>query len=304
MSIFLGLESVQELPSAVLKKRLRRMALHGESSGIPDDLKHEIIEGIPPFERLLARLPLVGNLVHTLESAGLKSSPALFSLYILLASVVGFCAGYAITKSFIHAGVAVMLIALVVVLLLRQLKKRREEKFTGQLPDVLSILSRSLRAGHSINSAIELVGIEVADPAGELFRIAFEQQKLGVRIIDALTSMTQRIECLDLRFFITAVSINSEVGGNLSEVLDNLAETIRGRLKIQRQVRVITAQGRLSGYVLGVLPIVVFLGMIVMMPGYEEQLFREKLGRSMLIGAVLLQVIGFLVIRRIVNIRI
>jgi tight adherence protein B len=195
-------------------------------------------------------------------------------------------------------------VVLLVVVLLKQLKKRREDKFTEQLPDVMSMLSRSLRAGHAMNTAIELVGTEITDPAGELFRIAFEQQKLGLRIIDTLSNMTQRIESLDLRFFITAVSIQSDVGGNLAEVLDKLADIIRERLKIRRQVRVITAQGRMSGYVLSALPIIVFFAMNILNPGYEDPLFKDKIGQYMLISAVVLQIIGFLVIRKIINIRI
>jgi tight adherence protein B len=288
----------------VLKKRLRRMAMRGDDAAIPEELKSEIIREIPPFERLLAKLPLIGNIDRNLDQAGLKTTPTQFALYTLLSMVLGFCAGYVVMKSLLFACAVPIAVVLAVVVLLGQLKRRREEKFTEQMPDVLAMLSRSLRAGHSMNSAIELVGKEVADPAGELFKIAYEQQKLGLRILDTLANMTLRIESLDLRFFVTSISIHSEVGGNLAEVLDKLAETIRERLKIKRQVRVITAQGRLSGYVLGALPMVVFLGMTVLLPGYEEQLFKEKLGNYMLAGALSLQIIGFIVIRKIINIRI
>ncbi len=303
-SVFLGITTAQELPSTALKKRLRRMAMQSDDGAIPDELKSEIIREIPPFERLLARLPVLRNLDRNLDHAGLKITPTQFMLYTLLAMVVGFGLGYLFLKNLLYACVGPLIVIAAVAIMLDHLKKRRELKFTEQLPDVLAMLSRSLRAGHSMNSAIELVGNEVVDPAGELFKIAYEQQKLGLRIIDTLSNMTQRIESLDLRFFITSVSIHGDVGGNLAEVLDKLAETIRERLKIRRQVRVITAQGRLSGYVLGALPIIVFLGMNIMMPGYEELLFKEKLGNYMLIAAVILQIIGFLVIRKIINIRI
>lgn len=303
-SLFLGINAAQEAPSMMLKKRLRRMAMRGSDGVIPDELRSEIIREIPPFERLLTRFPLIGNLDRNLDHAGLKITPTLFTLYALLAVVLGFGAGYIVMRSPLYACVAAIVVMLFVAVMLGQLKKHRQEKFTEQMPDVLAMLSRSLRAGHSMNSAIELVGHEVTDPAGELFRIAYEQQKLGLRILDTLANMTQRIESLDLRFFITSVSIHGEVGGNLAEVLDKLAETIRERLKIKRQIRVITAQGRLSGYILGALPIVVFIGLTVLMPGYEEQLFKEKLGNYMLIAAVILQIIGFFVIRKIINIRI
>ncbi len=308
LSIFLGITTLLELPSTVLKKRLKAMTEPPDSHTVQDEEIDKIIVEISPFKQLLARFPLLmaleSKLERILDHSGVKISPARFTLYALLVMAVGFFAVYLLTDSLGYASAAMIVLMLALTVMVKQLEKQRLKKFTGQLPEVLSMISRSLRAGHSMTSAIELVGTEVADPAGELFRIAFEQQKLGVRTIDTLNNMAQRFESLDLRFFITAVSISNEVGGNLAEVLDKLAETIRERLKIRHKVSVITAQGRLSGYVLGILPLVAFLGMTVLMPGYEEQLFREKQGQQMLIGAVALQVIGFFVIRKIINIRI
>ncbi len=284
------------------------MARHHGCHAVPDEVKDYIITERTSFERFLEQLPLLmalgSRLERNLDLAGLNISAIRFILYALLVMVTGFCAGYLLTESLGYASAAMIVLMLALTIIVKQLEKRRLEKFTGQLPELLSMISRSLRAGHSMTSAIELVGTEIADPAGELLRIAFEQQKLGMRTIDTLNNMGERFESLDLRFFITSVSINSEVGGNLAEVLDKLAETIRERLNIRHKVSVITAQGRLSGYVLGVLPLVAFLGMTVLMPGYEDELFREKQGQQMLIGAVALQVIGFFVIRKIINIRI
>jgi tight adherence protein B len=308
LSIFLGITTVLALPSAVLKKRLKAMTEPPDSHTVQDEEIDKIIVEISPFKQLLARFPLLmaleSRLERILDHAGLTISATRFTLYALLVMAPGFCVAYLLTESLGYSCTAMIVLMLALTIIVKQLEKQRLKKFTGQLPEVLSMISRSLRAGHSMTSAIELVGTEVADPAGELFRIAFEQQKLGVRTIDTLNSMAHRFESLDLRFFITAVSINSEVGGNLAEVLDKLAETIRERLKIRHKVSVITAQGRLSGYVLGVLPLVAFLGMTVLMPGYEEELLREKQGQQMLIGAMGLQVIGFFVIRKIINIRI
>ena len=142
------------------------------------------------------------------------------------------------------------------------------------------------------------------EPSGGLFKTAFEHQKLGLPVADTLANMTLRMECLDLRFFVVVISINSEVGGNLAEILDKLAETIRERLKIRRQVQVYTAQGRMSGYLLAALPIVTFIVLNFMMPGYEDVLTKEKPGQYILAVAAVMQIIGFLVIRKIINIRI
>jgi len=308
LSASLGITTLLELPSTVLRKRLKAMAVHPDSHAVHNEEQDEKNSEKVTYKQFMAQFPLLmaleSRLERCLDHAGLIISPTRFFLYALLVMVPAFCAVYLLTKSFGYASAALIVLMLVLAVIMKQLEKRRLKKFTGQLPEVLSMISRSLRAGHSMTSAIELVGTEIADPAGELFRIAFEQQKLGVRTIDTLNNMAQRFESLDLRFFITAVSINSDVGGNLAEVLDKLAETIRERLKIRHKVSVITAQGRLSGYILGVLPLIAFFGMTVLMPGYEEELLREKQGQQMLIGAVALQVIGFFVIRKIINIRI
>lgn len=183
-------------------------------------------------------------------------------------------------------------------------KNEREEKFTELFPDALTMISRCLRSGHSFTSSIELVGTEVADPVGSLFKTAYDQQLLGLRINDTLNNLNNRIDSLDLRFFTTAVAINTEVGGNFAEILDKLAETIRDRIKVRRQLRVHTAQGRLTGYILAVLPIVVFFMMNIMIPGYQKTLLENSTGRLILIIAAVMQVTGFFVIRRIINIRI
>jgi tight adherence protein B len=230
---------------------------------------------------------------------------------VTAASLLAFCLVYLFGFKFVAfklvlflAVLAALIVPLVAMLILNYRKKRRQLAFTEQMPDVLMMISRSLRAGHSMNSAIELVGSEMAHPAGELFRMAFDQQKLGLRLLDTLSNMGNRMESLDLRFFITAVTIHSEVGGNLAEILDKLAETIRERIKIRRQIRVYTAQGRLSGYVLAVMPLVAFFMMNIMLPGYEQHLFTEKIGNIMLITAFSLQLVGFLIIRKIIDIRI
>jgi tight adherence protein B len=148
------------------------------------------------------------------------------------------------------------------------------------------------------------VGQEISEPVGGLFKTAYDQQFLGLRLIDALANMNERIDSLDLRFFTTAVGINTEVGGNLAEILDKLAETIRERVKVRRQVRVYTAQARMSGYILAFLPVIAFILFRFMLPGYEDELLNSTKGIYVLISAAVMQVIGFLVIRKIINIRI
>ena len=303
-AVSLGFTAAKESPSAELKRRLRRMARDKKLHPLPDDLRLEIIKETPPFEALISQIPFLRNIDKWLDQAGLKITPARFLLMTLAVSVAGYAMAFLLRRNHLLSLVVALVLLAVPFIVLGVLKRQREDKFTEQLPDVLTTISRSLRAGHSLNSSIELIGNEVPEPAGGLFKTAFEQQKLGLPVTDTLTNMTLRMESLDLRFFVVVVTINTEVGGNLSEILDKLAETIRERLKIRRQVKVYTAQGRMSGYLLAMLPIVTFLFFNFMMPGYEDVLTKEKPGQYFLMGAVVMQIIGFLFIRKIINIRI
>lgn len=303
-AIFFAITTARESSAIVLKRRLRRMASSSSDLNMPDDLRTEIIKETPPLDRLFSRFPALQNVERLLDHAGLKITLTNFLLYSFVATVAMFAIVYVLSrKYFLATGFSVVTIV-GIFLFLFYLKNKRLDKFTEQLPEALNMMSRSLRSGHSLTSAVELVGDEIAEPAKELFKTAYEQQKLGLRITDALINMVDRIDCVDLRFFTTAVSINSEVGGNLAEILDKLAETIRERLKIKRQVRVFTAQGRMSGYVLGALPIVTFLIFNMIMPGYEDVLIKEREGQYILGYAIVSQLMGFLIIRKIINIRI
>lgn len=294
----------RESAPAVLKRRLHRMAHESSAAGIPENLRVEILKQTPSLERLFVRIPLLRNLERLLDHAGLKTTLAHFLIITFAATFAGFAAAYAVTGKYLIAALGAVSILLAGFIYLCVMKASRMDKFTEQLPDALNMISRSLRAGHALTNAVELVGDESAEPAKELFKTAYEQQKLGLRISDCLTNMVNRIDCIDLRYFTTAVSINSEVGGNLSEILDKLAETIRERLKIKRQVRVYTAHGRLSGYVLGALPIMTFFLLQVMMPGYEDVLLKEKAGNYMLGTAIVAQLLGFIAIKKIITIRV
>lgn len=310
-TILMAVVTEKDTPSGILRRRLRRMASEKDNKAIPDELSSEILKETAPLERFLSGIPVLCNLERNLDHAGMKIKVTFFVYLIAAGTLLAFCLVYlagfkfmAFRIIFLLAVAAALLVPLATAVFISFKKKQRLLIFTEQMPDVLMMITRSLRAGHSMTSAVELVGTEMMNPVGELFKTAYDQQKLGLRLIDTLANMSNRIESLDLRFFITAVTIHSEIGGNLSEILEKLADTIRERIKIRRQIRVYTAQGRLSGYVLAIMPIVAFFMLNIMLPGYEKHLFTEKLGNIMLVTAIVLQFIGFLVIRKIIDIRI
>lgn len=306
LAVYLNIAAIKDSPKAELKRRLRQVAMgKGETLvSVPDDLRTEIIKETPPIERVLGRIKALQLLDAKLDKSGLKITLPNFLLIIAGLALVGFAVTIFLSGNLILGVLAAVALAAIPFFYLEFKKHQREERFTELFPDALSMISRSLRSGHSFTSAIQLVGTEVSDPVGSLFKTAYDQQLLGLRITDTLTNLNNRIDSLDLRFFTTAVTINSEVGGNFAEILDKLADTIRERIKIRRQLRVHTAQGRLTGYILAVMPIVVFFMMNVLIPGYQKTLLNNDLGRTILIVAAVMQIIGYLIIRRIINIRI
>lgn len=304
LAIYLGVAAVRNSPKYELKRRLRRLARDDGAQGMPEELRSEIIREIPPLDRILATLPLTRDLDRKLDHAGLQITASRFLMVTVAISAFGFVLALFVTKSFLMALPVAVALSLMPFAFLHFKIKERLDKFTELFPDALTMIARSLRAGHSFTSAIQLVGEEIQNPVGELFKTAYDQQLLGLRITETLSNLNERIESLDLRFFTTAIAINNDVGGNLSEILENLAKTIRERLKIRRQVRVYTAQGRMTGYVLGVLPVVTFFMFNILNPKYESILYKETQGRYVLALAVVLQLIGFLVIRKIIRIRI
>lgn len=306
LAIYLNISAVRDSPKAELKRRLRQVAT-GKGSytgGVSEDLRTEIIKETPPLERFMNRVPALRILDGKLDKSGLSITLPTFLLIIAGLALAGFIITFVFTRNLLMSIPAGIVLAIIPFFYIEFKKHQREEKFTELFPDALTMISRSLRSGHSFTSAIELVGNEVSDPVGGLFKTAYDQQLLGLRINDTLNNLNNRIESLDLRFFTTAVAINSEVGGNFAEILDKLADTIRERIKIRRQLRVHTAQGRLTGYILAVMPIVVFFLMNILIPGYQDTLLKNDTGRIILIAAAVSQVVGFLIIRRIINIRI
>ena len=183
-------------------------------------------------------------------------------------------------------------------------RKRRLNKFAAQLPEALELVARALRAGHSLAAGFHLVAQEMSDPIGEEFGRVFEEQNLGIPFEEALENLTERVPNLDLKFFVTAVVLQRQTGGDLAEILDKIGHLIRERFKIWGQVQALTGEGRLSGIVLLALPPLLFITVYRMNPDYIQLLFTDELGKKMLIAGIVSQLVGALVIRKIINIRV
>jgi len=183
-------------------------------------------------------------------------------------------------------------------------RRRRLRKFAKQLPDALELIARALRAGHSLAAGFNLVADEMSAPIGVEFQRCYEEQNLGIPLDDALRSLTDRVPNLDLKFFATAVILQRQTGGDLAEILDKIGELVRERFRIWGQVQALTGEGRLSGIVLLALPPVLFATVWYLNPEYVMVLFTDPMGKKMLAGGVVMQILGALVIRKIVNIKV
>jgi tight adherence protein B len=187
---------------------------------------------------------------------------------------------------------------------LAALRNRRLAKFEALLPDALDLLARAVRAGHAFTTGLDLIASELSEPLAGEFRTLHDQQNLGMPVADALHQLALRVPLADVRVFVTVMRVQRETGGNLAECLDNLSFVIRERFKLTRQVRVFTAEGRLSMYALTALPFVACGLFMLANPDYMMPLFRDPLGQRLIAAAAVLQAVGYLVISRIVRIRV
>ena len=303
LALFFAVTSYRQSPAAELKRRLQRMEKSGNERP-SEGLTGELLREKTPSEQFIFQLPLLRMVKKLVENSGVASKPSRYIFLTGMASASGFVILYVLSGNMSAAILAAAVIAFIPCAYLGYLKHQRQTRFAEQLPDALTMIARSLRAGHSLTSAVELVSQELPEPAGGLFKIAYEQQQLGMRIAESLGTLLEKIDSIDLNFFVTIIRINSETGGNLAEILDKLADTIRSRLQIRRQVQVYTAEGRMSGYVLVLLPVFVFIAFYLRNPGYMEVFFTEQVCQMSLFAAALAQIAGLLMIRKIIDIRI
>jgi tight adherence protein B len=303
-AIYMWYAAVKESPRHELRRRLRRLALDADNRRFPEELRLEILREMSRTDRTLLSIRPLKRLDILIDKAGLRMDLKAFLLVMVATALVGFFLGLLPERGLLMPVVFAVVGAFLPILFLRGKKNSRLNRFTEQFPDALEMISRSLKAGHSFTAAMQLVAQEMADPVSTLFKTAYEEQALGVSTRESIAHMTERIESTDLRFFVMAINIHREIGGNLGEILERLAKTIRERMTIRRQVRVYTAQARLSGYILAAVPIFMALLFYYLSPGYIEELLDVDIGRYAIALALSAQIVGFLVIRRIVNIRI
>lgn len=269
----------------------------------PNVLRPEdTMSSVGTLNALLLRVHGSGPVQRLLDQAGVHMTVSVFLLASGCLALVAFLAGTLVTR-FLLVGLALGAVAgSGPYVYVRWRREKRIRKFEEQFPEAIEFVARALRAGHSLPTGLGMVADELSAPVGTEFRILFDEQNFGLTLPHALRNFARRVPMLDARFFVTAVLTQREAGGNLAEVLDNLGAVIRERFKVRRQVQVLSAHGRITGWVLGLLPPSLALATFVVNPGHLGSLVSDPLGRRMILGAVVLQVLGMLAIRKLVDI--
>ena len=287
-----------------LQKRMR--FLKGlDSDSLPQEslLKPDGLSGIPLLHQTLKKIQRLEQVQTLMTQAGVTWSLGHYVLLTLLLAAVGLSLGYfkfGPLGALMAGGLGMM----IPYRILKFKRKRRMKKFEKQLPEALDLLARGLKAGHAFASGLQLVAAEMENPIGMEFFKTFKEYNYGLDLNTALLNLCHRMDLLDLRYFTTAVMIQRETGGNLTEVLEKIATLIRERFKLRNQIKALTAEGRLSGWVLVLLPPVLALVIFRLNPEYIRLLIDHPLGRMMAMTAGIFQVLGMLCIRKIVNIKV
>lgn len=257
---------------------------------------------IPALNDWLSQLSHTEWLRQELRSAGVSKRPAEIILGAIVIGLAAYLAGVVIFRNNLVALGFGIIAAATPYAYVRSRRRQRLRQFEEQLPEAMDMLVNAMRAGYSFQAAMEFVGREMPAPLGAEFGRVYEEQRLGVEVRTALFNLLERVGSIDLKMFVTAVLIQKETGGNLGEVLSNISAMLRERFRIQNELRTVTAHVRLSAKILGVLPVAIAALMLAVNPSFVAPLYAEPVGRAMLGAAIIGQTVGFLVMRRMVDI--
>lgn len=267
-------------------------------------LKQEAFSSNKLLDELTRQLPWSVAVSRLLRQAGQTWTVASVTIFSLVALIAGWwLSSLFIPLDLVSAGIGVVL-GLSPYIYLFVVREARFRKFDAVLPEAVDLMSRGLRAGHSINAVLEMVGSEVADPVGSEFRALHKEQTLGLPMREAITKLVERMPRDDMRFIATAILLQKESGGNLAQILDKTAVVVRERARLRGQLQIYTAQGRITGWILCFAPFGMFALISLVNKNYVKPLFTEPMGRHMVYVALGMMVAGVLIIRKIIDVKV
>ncbi len=301
----LSLFDLREAQARVLRDRLSDVQKPAEKAK-PDLalLRDEVLSRIPAFDTWLRRSERVSDLQKMLAQGNVDVRAGNFLMLCVVSALIFGAIAAVAGGNLMFAWAGVLLGFFMPYAYAAHMRTKRFQKFEEKFPEAIDTLARAVRAGHAFTTALEMIANEVSEPVAGEFRQLYEEQKFGLPVRDALLNLADRIPLVDVKFFVTAVMLQRETGGNLAEILDNLSYVIRERFKILRQVRVHTAQGRLTMVLLMALPPMIVVIMLILNPGFIRPLFTDPIGHALIVGGITLQTVGYFVIRRIIRIQV
>jgi tight adherence protein B len=301
--IFLAWSESRFTEKRKVKKRLLYISAGGKH-GLEKLAKYRkgVLKDVGAFERFIFSIPRLSELDKLLIKIKLPINATLFILFSLAFGVIGFGLGYVYLPNTLMAVVVGIVCLLLPYFFLKLAEKSYYQKFNEQLPEALDLLSRAVRSGNALSAGLGMIAEQIEDPISSEFAATVDEINLGLTMTEAMENLCERVPIADLRFFSIAVLVQKETGGNIGEILDNISRLIRERIQFKRHVSALTAEGRLSAIILIGLPILMFIYMYITNYKYISLLWTEQLGHYMIFGAIVCQIIGAYVIKRIVDI--
>jgi len=285
-------------------RRLRGYPTEEYEREIIDIVRKNMLSEVPWLNRMLLSIRWTDKFSRMIEQSGIESTLGVFVLLSVVFASGGFVISLWVTSNALLSVLIGFFLGVFPFLYVFLKKKRRMEKFQRQLPDALDLIARALKAGHAFTGGLKMVGDELGEPVGTEFAKTLQEINFGSGIPEALKGLTQRVDCPDLRFFIISVIIQRETGGNLAEILGKISYLIRERFKLQSRVQVLASEGKLSAIILIAIPFVIALALSVLNPVYMKTLFVDPVGKALVAFALAMMVIGIVVMKRMIEIRV
>jgi tight adherence protein B len=287
-----------------VRKRLRTLSFRENQTEDITIIRKQLLSEVPWFNRLLLRIRWSDKVNRLLEQSGTRYLAGFYILLTLLLAAFGFLIASLVASNLLISIVLAALLGAIPFLYLSLTKKRRMQKFERQLPEAMDMIARSLKAGHAFSGGLKMVADEFDDPLGTEFDKTVNEINFGVAVTDALKALSNRVDSPDVKYFVISVILQRETGGNLAQILENIARLIRERLKLYGHIRVLAAEGKLSAIILIALPFALALFIYLGNPTYIETLFGDPIGHIFLVVAALMMAMGIFVMKRMIAIKV
>jgi tight adherence protein B len=285
-----------------LRKRIKEMIPEADAKAITVLLRKKYLKSLSPSERWLESLPGMESLSDTLEKAGYKTRAYQYTVGVCVVTLISMGLTWLLTRDLLWVIVVGTLTVLAPSLKILHAKRKRISRFEEELPDAIDVMKRAVKAGHPFSEALHLVGDEMEGPVAQEFKLTFADLNYGNDLRRALLGLLHRIPSVTVMVLVSSILIQKETGGNLTEILEQISRVIRSRFKFQRRVKTLSAEGRLSAWILAMVPFVLFIVISIMTPDYLPMLLDDPVGLNMILFAFVSMMIGIIWIRNILRI--